>query len=339
MTVLNEERAIATYTKGQRFRHQLAATWRQWGESAQVFARNRVAMAGVLLILIFALMALIQPMLLGTVWPRGVYNPETGYDVSVTPWPAGPSPRHLLGVDAMGRDILSMLMAAARPTFVVALSAALATAIVGTAIGAISAYFRGPIDAILYNFSSALYLLPAPVLIAIIGASFYSQIDAARFGLIYGLLVGGGSAAIVLRSHALTLMNRTYIDASRVAGANAWHIITRHLIPHMLPLAVVHMMLSVVGVVVADGFIAFFGLRDIRLNWGAMVFSGISFMVINPKIPWSEIVAPALALSLFAAAFYMIARGLQDITDPRLAGRQAPVSRQKRFASRQSDRK
>lgn len=100
----------------------------------------------------------------------------------------------------------------------------------------------------------------------------------------------------------------------------------------MLPLAVVHMMLSVVGVVTADGFIAFFGLRQVRLNWGSMVYNGIQFLDINPKVPWMEIIAPTLALSLFAAAFYMIARGLQDIADPRLAERGSQVPRLKRPA-------
>lgn len=321
MIGLRGEQAVVSYTPGQRLQRQLRATWRRWMQSARIFAENRLAITGVILILIFAFMALLHPLLLGSVWPRGVYHPEVGYDITVAPWPSGPSARHLLGVDAMGRDILSMLMAATRPTFIVAISAALATAVLGTLFGAISAYFRGPIDSILYAFSSALYLLPAPVLIALIAARFYDQIDAMRFGLIYGLLVGGGSAAIVLRSHALTLMNRSYIDASRVAGAGAWYIITRHLIPHMLPLALVHMMLSVVGVVVADGFIAFFGLRHIRLNWGAMVYNGIQFLNINPEIPWLQIIAPTLALSIFTAAFYVMARGLQEIADPRLTER------------------
>lgn len=218
MIALPEEKAAVKFTPGKRLQRRLAAACRQLRQGAGVFAGNRLAMIGVVLILLFALMPFIHPFLLGTVWPRGVYHPEVGYDQTVAPWPAGPSPTHLLGVDAFGRDILSMLMSATRPTFAVAISAALTTAILGTAIGAISAYFRGPIDAVLYNFSSALHLLPAPMLIAIIGASFYSQVDAIRFGLIYGLLVGGGSAAIVLRSHALTLMNRAYIDASRVGG-------------------------------------------------------------------------------------------------------------------------
>jgi ABC-type dipeptide/oligopeptide/nickel transport system permease subunit len=297
----------------------LAANWRRWQAGARIFAESRLGMLGVILILIFALMALIHPLLLGTVWPRGVYHPETGYDQRVAPWPAGSSPAHPLGVDTWGRDILSMLMASTRPTFAVAISAALATAILGTAIGALSAYFRGPVDAILYNLSSALYLLPAPVIIVIVGSRFYRELDAVRFGLLYGLLVGGGSAAIVMRAHALTLMNRTYIEASRVSGAGAWFIITRHLVPHMLPLAVVHMLMAVVGAVVADGFIAFFGLRGIRLNWGTMVYNSITILrSYNPNIPWGSIIAPTLALSLFAAAFYMVARGLQEVADPRL---------------------
>jgi peptide/nickel transport system permease protein len=87
----------------------------------------------------------------------------------------------------------------------------------------------------------------------------------------------------------------------------------------MLPLAVVHMLMAVVGAVVADGFIAFFGLRGVRLNWGAMVYNSITIMrSYNPNIPWGAIMAPTLALSLFTAAFYMVARGLQEVADPRL---------------------
>jgi peptide/nickel transport system permease protein len=286
----------------------------------RIFTSNRLAVFGMILITIFALMALVHPLMLGTVWQRTVYHPETGYDVSVAPWPADPSLAHPLGVDVLGRDILSMLMAATRPTFVVAIFAAMTTAIVGTLLGSIMAYYKGVVDGFLSNFSNAVYLLPAPMIIVIIGARYYEQVDAMRFGLIYGLLVGCGSAAIVLRSHALTLMNRGYIDASRVAGAGAWQIIMKHLVPHMLPLAAVHMMFSVVGVVVADGFIAFFGFRQIRLNWGAMVYNGIQFLTLNEKVPWLQIIAPTVALSLFAAAFYMIARGLQDVADPRLRG-------------------
>ncbi len=300
----------------------VTAGLRQLRDDWAIFSRNRLAMLGLALIGVFALMAIIHPLLMGTIWPKGIYNPETGYDINVAPWPAPPGQGHLLGTDALGRDVLSMLLASTRASFTVAITAALTTALVSLAIGAVSAYYRGAVDAVFSNISDALLLLPAPIIMVILSSKYYEAIGTVRFGLLYGVLAGAGSAAIVMRSHALTLMTRPFIDAARVAGARGRYIILRHLVPHMLPLVAVHMMLTVTGAVVADGFIAFFGLRGVRLNWGSMIYNGIAFQVINPTVPWNTIVAPTLALSLFAAAFYFVARGLHDVSDPRTRGRQ-----------------
>jgi peptide/nickel transport system permease protein len=112
-------------------------------------------------------------------------------------------------------------------------------------------------------------------------------------------------------------MQRPFIDAVRLTGAKGPYIIWKHLIPHLLPLAVVQMMIAITGAIVADGFIAFFGLRGIRLNWGAMVYNAFAWGFLGNSLPWPMIIAPSLALSMFAASFYFIARGLHDAADPR----------------------
>jgi len=82
--------------------------------------------------------------------------------------------------------------------------------------------------------------MPAPLVMVIIG--FMLDIDPFKFGLIYGFLVGLGVVSIVLRSHALTVVNRTFIDAARVAGGGSLHVIFKHLVPHLIPLAAVNML-------------------------------------------------------------------------------------------------
>lgn len=302
-----------------RLRITLGVIGRQFLDDWRIFRQNRLAMVGVALIVLFGLMAIGHPILLNTVWSRGIYDPQIGYDISVTPWPAAPSPpRHWLGTDAVGRDILSMLLKSTQPSFALAITAALTTAVISTVIGAVSAYFRGPVDAVFSNVSDALLLLPVPIVMVVLGSRFYNQIGTVRFGLLYGTLAGASSAAIVMRSHALSLMNRPFIEAARVAGAGPIHIIFRHLVPHMLPLVAVHMMMTVTGAIIADGFIAAFGIRtDLRLNWGTLVYNAFFYQQVNPKIPWNMLVAPSVALSLFAASFYFVARGLQDVSDPR----------------------
>ena len=310
-------------SRWQRARVSLSLAWKQFNQGWATFRQNGLARLGIGLLLVFALMAVAHPLLMGTLWPKGVYDPVLGYDLEATPWPSPPEfPQHWLGTDAVGRDVLSMLMAAARPSFTLAIAAALTTAVISTLFGALSAYFRGLLDSMVMNLAYTLLLLPVPIVMVIIGTAFYEEIGSLEFGLLYGILAGASSATIVMRSHALSLMNRPFIEASRVAGAGPFRIITRHLVPHMLPLASVHMMLTVTGAVVANGFIAAFqGSRpDLRLNWGTMVYNAFFYTAINPRFPWSMLVAPSAALSLFAAAFYLVARGLQDVADPRHRG-------------------
>ena len=304
-------------SRWQRLRESAPPTWRRIRGSWRIFAQNRLAVFGVVLIVVFAIMAIAHPVLMATVWrPARVYLPETGFDPDVI-HPALPSLRHILGTDVLGRDILSMLLASTTSAFVVGLTAALSAATVGLAIGVIAAYYRGRVEAIFMHLADALLLLPAPLFMVIVGAQF--EINSIQFGLLYGLIAGAGSVAIVMRSYALTLVSKSYIDAARVAGAGNWHIIFRHLIPQMLPLAAVHMMLAVTGAVVADGFLTYTGLRQDRLNWGYMVNLSFEWAPITgDKVQWNLVIPPAMSLSLFAAAFYLVSRGLHEVTDPRL---------------------
>jgi peptide/nickel transport system permease protein len=150
---------------------------------------------------------------------------------------------------------------------------------------------------------------------------FVLDIQPLQFGLIYGILNGLGPVAIILRAHALSIMSRPFIDASRVAGGGPVHIILRHLVPHMLPLAAVNTMLTVTGAIFANGFVAFLGLSRAQMNWGTMIYDSFTYMNLNFVVPWNVLIPSAMSISLFAASFYMIARGLHEVAEPRLRER------------------
>src|SRR5574341_2585120 len=95
----------------------LQLTGRLLARDWHLFIRNRLSIIGLSLLGVFLLMAVAQPILMATIWPKNLYHPETGFDLYVVPWPAPPSADHWLGVDAMGRDILSMLLASTPPAF------------------------------------------------------------------------------------------------------------------------------------------------------------------------------------------------------------------------------
>lgn len=324
-----------------------------WRIAWQRFKSNKLAMFGVFLIGVYALAAVIHPILMATVWDRATYHPVFGHDdiiVEKEVVPVGgvtddstqielmharmlnpfievgdtvpevtlPEPftsEHPLGVDNLGRDVLSMVLAASTPSFVVGLSAAITTAVVGLAVATVAAYRRGATDMLLTEVSDTLQLLPAPLLMVILGAGpFRDSLSPLAFGVIYGVVSGASGAAIVLRSQALTVLSRPFIDATRVAGAGAKQIITKHLLPHLVPVAALYMLLGASGAIVADGFVSFLGFSDTRLNWGTIIFFSMSLPPANRAgIPWEAIVASAGAISLFAAAFYLIGLGFRDI--------------------------
>jgi peptide/nickel transport system permease protein len=302
-----------------RWRKLLQLRFRGLRESWGIFSNNKLAMFGLILLVIYAVMAMLHPILMSTVWPNPIYNPATGYDQYIFPHPAPPSTAHLLGTDSLGRDVLSRLLAATTPTFILAMTAALVTAVLSTLSGALSAYFRGRLDSFFSHLSDLLLLAPAPLVMVVV--SGISQLRPLEFGLLYGFLAGLGGAAIIMRSYALTVMAKPFIDASRVAGAGAGRIIFKHLIPQMLPLASVQMMLTITGAVFADGFSTFLGLSTTRLNWGSLIWDSFTLMTFIPGVPWNVLIPPAIAISMFAASFYFIARGLHEVAEPRIRAR------------------
>ena len=301
-----------------RLRASLA--WRWFREDWLVFAENRLAVLGLALVLLLGIMAVSHPVLRATVWKKSFYNPVTGYDMAVM-HPASPSAMHLLGTDVLGRDVLSMLLAATGPTFVVGIAAALSTALIGTAIGVVSAYYGGAVDAVLMHLADAFLLLPAPLFMVIVGMRF-REIGPVPLGLIYGVIAGAGGASIVMRSHALTVVAKPFIEAARIAGGGGRHIILVHVVPHMLPLAALYMMLAVTGAVVADAFISFWGLSRSYLNWGSVIYSSFVYSsYMASGVEWHVLIPPSMALSVFATAFYLVSRGMHRVADPRLRRR------------------
>jgi len=295
--------------------------WRTFRQDWEVFARNKMAVAGLIVILVFAILAIAHPILRATIWQSDIYSPITGFDIDAAPHPSPPSLTHLLGTDGMGRDVLSMLLAATTPSFIVGVTAAAITAMVGTSVGVLSAYYRGPIDTVFTHISDAVILVPAPLFMVIVGIRF-NDLGPAPLGAIYGILAGAGGAAVVMRSHALKVISQPFVSAARVAGGGNWHIMFKHVLPHMWPMTALYMMLAVTNAVIADAFISFGGFSRTYLNWGTMIYSSLVYAeYLTTGFDWHVLLPPGLALSLFAAAFYFVSRGLHKVADPRLRAR------------------
>ncbi len=277
----------------------------------QIFIKNPVAKAGVLILGIFMLMALAS-FFLPLMGP--MYDPMTGIDPDIklsTP----PSVIHWLGTDNVGRDIFAQLLEGAKVAFIVGLSSAFFSIVMGTVIGMVSGYAGGWVDAVLMRTADIIMVMPSLVILLIL-ASLFGQFNIWLIVFIIAVM-RWPAVARVIRSQTLSLKQRPFIEASKVAGASHMRIIFRHIMPNVLPLAFLYMTFRVTAAILVEAALSFLGFGDpSQVSWGMMLQwvwkSGHMFQAPYWLIP------PGISISLLTLAFYMLGRAMDEVLDPRL---------------------
>jgi peptide/nickel transport system permease protein len=284
-----------------------------------IFAENPVGLAGLAIILAFAILALLHPILIRTVWDPAIYDPVLGFDARLPGHPAAPTAGHLLGTDPLGRDVLSQLMYSTRSEFILGVLASLVTVVIATSVGAMSAYYGGIVDTLFMRLADIVIMTPGVTILIVLSSML--KMDLVELGLILGLLSGFGGATIIIKSQALTVKVRAYIEAARVAGGGHTHIILKHIIPNLLPLSFLYMMFTVTSAIASEAVLSFFGLLDVRMSWGLMIYTtSYSGYLLDLK-SWWLIFPASLSITLLCAVFYLVGRALDEVVNPRLRKR------------------
>lgn len=307
-------------TRKPLWRVRLALLWRSFRTNARLFAENKIGLIGLGIILFFGLMAVAHPILMATVWDPTIYDPVTGYAYDALEQPGPPSATHLLGTDPLGRDVLSQLMYSTRAEFALGVIAAIITVVIATTIGAVAAYYGGLIDAIFMRIADLIIMVPTVSLLIVMSALF--DPDLITLALIIGTLSGFGGATIIIKSQALAIRVKPFIEAAKVAGGDNRHIILTHLIPNLLPLSFLYMMFTVTSAIFSEAVLSFFGLLNIRMSWGLMIYTSqtAGYLLAGPRYWWLLLPAGA-SITLLCAAFYLVGRALDEVVNPRLRKR------------------
>ncbi len=300
--------------------YRMRARWQRFAVQWRLFSQQRFGLLGVVLIVGFGVMAVIHPLLMQTVWNRSVYDPIVGFDLAQETNPSPPSRQHLLGTDNFGRDVLSQVIAGAQTSFGVGIVAAVVAVTASTLLGSTAGYLGGVADLVLMGISDVFVLMPAPVVMLILGLLLRLEWPVVAVG--YGLLAGLGGQAIVVKSQTLSVKVRPFIDAAQIAGGGDFHVIRKHILPSLVPLAIVHGVFTVVGAVLTESLLSFFGRTSYHLSWGMMIWLGQeTFRWFTTRGQWNAIVPPALAIMLYCGAFYLVGRALDEVFNPRLRRR------------------
>ncbi|MCD6461681.1 MAG: ABC transporter permease [Thermoplasmata archaeon] len=238
----------------------------------------------------------------------------------IAPLPPGKYPSgntYILGTDVFGHDIFTNLIYATRIELVVGIVAAVLSAGLGTLVGLLAGYFGGWVDTILMRTTDIFLTLPvlvvALLLVAVLGPSIFNII------LIIAIFSWAGVARVI-RSQALSLKNRSFVDAARVSGAGNFTIIFRHLAPNVLPLTFLYMVFTISGAIITEAILAFLGMGDqTAITWGMMLqYLRISGNTLTA--PW-WLLPPGISITLFSLAFYLIGRAFDEVVNPRLRSR------------------
>jgi oligopeptide transport system permease protein len=220
-----------------------------------------------------------------------------------------PSLRHLMGTDALGRDVMARVLKGGQLSLWVGLLGTAVSVVIGTVYGGISGYFSKRLDQWMMRAVDILYSLPYMFLVIILifayGKNVYVLFIA--LGLVQWLTI-----ARIVRGQVLALRHEEFVLAARALGVPAWRILLRHILPNILGVVIVYATLTVPSVILQESFLSFLGLNVQNCTWGVLIADGKDYM----DMAWWLIAFPGLFLSMGLFALNFLGDALRDAFDP-----------------------
>jgi len=283
--------------------HQDAA----WRMILRAFAENKLALAGLIMVVVVALFCFIGPLFWHT----------DQVDTNLLLVNKAPGGKHPLGTDDLGYDVLGRLMAGGQSSLEVGFAVALAATAIGVLYGVISGFIGGFVDAVLMRFVDIVLAIPVIYLFIDLASEFRPTLW--LLIVVLSLLSWLGPARLV-RGETLSLRVREYVEAVRTMGGRSGRIILRHLIPNTVGTIVVNATFQVADAILTLAVLSYFGfsLPPPTASWGGMLENGVNFLYDGY---WWEIYPAGLMIVITVVAFNFIGDGLRDSLDVRLQRR------------------
>jgi peptide/nickel transport system permease protein len=275
---------------------QVAEVWRR-------LKRNRAAIVGGVIVFLFVLVAILAPVI-------APYPPNEG---DLTKRLKPPSREHLVGTDALGRDLLSRVIYGARISLQIQVIAVVIALIIGTLLGMVGGYYGGKLDHLIMRFMDILLAFPgiflAISIIAVLGTGLTNLMLAAG---IYSV----PQFARIVRGSVLSLKEKEFIEAARAVGESDTSILFQYLLPNSLAPIIVQTTLRMATVLLTASGLSFLGLgvQPPTAEWGAMLSNARAYLITAPHTA----IVPGIAIMLVVMGFNLFGDGLRDSLDPRL---------------------
>ncbi|WP_435798380.1 ABC transporter permease [Streptomyces decoyicus] len=269
-----------------------------------VFARNKLALTGALVLLALLAFCFLGPLV----------HPTDQIHTDLSQANRAPGAGHLLGTTDLGYDLLGRLMYGGRTSLEVGLAAGLLATCFGTVYGSVAGYFGGWTDAVMMRITDAALAVPALFLLVVVAAI----VTPSKPVLILIIAsVAWLSPARLIRGEALALRSRDYVHAMRLMGGGGGRAVFRHIVPNAVGTVIVNATFQVADAILYVAYLSFLGLSipPPAADWGSLLSAGITYTQVGH---WWLIFPPGLAIVLVVAAFHCIGDGLRDAFDVRL---------------------
>jgi len=274
-----------------------------WDDAGRRLLRNRAAVASAAVLALLVVLAVAGPFL-----APFAYDQVDKEDVWLAPLAGG----HLLGSDALGRDLLVRLLTGLRVSLAIGLVATFVSLVIGVAWGATAGYVGGKLDEVMMRIVDVLYSLPFIFFVILLMVTFGSNIVLifVAIGAVEWLTMSR-----IVRGQTLTLKDKEFVEAARAAGLGRAAIIARHIVPNLLGPVVVYVTLTIPAVILAESFLSFLGLgvQPPMASLGTLIAGGAQDMELAPWL----LVFPSLVMVLTLMCFNFIGDGLRDAIDPK----------------------
>jgi peptide/nickel transport system permease protein len=290
---------------------RLRAVW------VQIY-HSKNAMAGLVILVFFAFLAIAAPVLA----PYGPMTSVSDTTCSNLLPPATylqpPCSAHLMGTNYLSFDIYSQVIWGTQISFVVGIASAIVAAVVGTVVGLVSGYLGGWIDEVMMRLNDVVLSIPWLVLMIIVAARI-GVVDLTGLILVIGL-TGWSVTARVIRSQVLSIKERMFIERAKMIGTPNWRILLRHIFPNAFPLIFANTILTVAVSILSESVLAFLNLSPpTTVSWGKIIAEANAYAIEVGNPGW--LIIPGLCIVVLVFGFYLLGYALDEILNPRLRRR------------------
>ena len=276
-----------------------------WHDAAGRFFRNRLAVIGLAIVLLFLILALFANQIAPFPYDKVYYDRVLRLPLDL--------PAHPLGTDEVGRDYLSRLIYGARTSMTVGISVQIAAFLVGVPLGSLAGYVGGRTDFLISRFIDTMTAFPGLMFSILIISVWGGGITKVIFALSITSWIG---IARLTRGQILSLREKEYVEAARCTGVGRNRIIIRHLLPNALTPILVAISFGIPAAIFGEAGLSFLGIgiNDPIPSWGKMV--GVSNAYV--RVYWHLALFPTLAVALAMLGFSFVGDGLRDALDPKM---------------------